>query len=158
GTSLPSEAIYDSYLHNWIEIAFRQGEAPRQILPSEETSRRWGPAGVVLKRTGNVSTASLRGSPRSEESAAIRLAGHVLRFPCEALKALSEPSDGLSKLPTTYWKLWQAVERSPRTIRVSDGPLEGSDGASKLSTGCRNLPMGYWKLWQAVRRSPRAIG
>jgi hypothetical protein len=25
---------------------------PRQILPSEETSRRWWPAGVVLKRTG----------------------------------------------------------------------------------------------------------
>jgi len=24
----------------------------RQVLPSEETSRRWGPAGVVLKRTG----------------------------------------------------------------------------------------------------------
>src|SRR5436305_1360058 len=29
----------------------------RQILPSEETSRRWRPAGIVLKRTGNVSTA-----------------------------------------------------------------------------------------------------
>src|SRR4051812_45653292 len=54
--SLPRPSALPT-LSDRIDFALQQRGYPRQILPSEETSRRWWPAGVVLKRTGNVSTA-----------------------------------------------------------------------------------------------------
>jgi len=70
---------------------------PRQILPSDETSRRWWPAGAVLKRAGaSLQFTSVKDRAQKEargDGPARRPLGKVLRLSKNSAAPLaSEPT------------------------------------------------------------------